>query len=309
MSGPLLRSLLFVPGDSERKQAKALQSGADALLLDLEDSVAPAQLPAARARVRELLQSHPDRSRQQLWVRVNALTTGLLLDDLAAIFLGAPDGVVLPKASSAGDLVELSHYLSALEAREGLEVGATRILAIVTETPGSVLNLPRYADALSLQPTVRGRVAGLTWGLEDLSASMAITRKTDAQGAMTFTFQLARSLCLFSASTLGVQAIDSIQADFRDLNALKRSLEDARRDGFSGKLAIHPDQVEPINEAFIPQEAEVNWAQRVIAAFGSNPEAGVMSLDGQMIDKPHLLQARRILELASRPRAAPKEVA
>lgn len=309
MSGRSLRSLLFVPGDSERKQAKALQSAADALLLDLEDSVAPAQLPAARARVRDLLQSRSDRSRQQLWVRVNASSTGLLLQDLAAVVPGGPDGVVLPKASSAADLIELSHFLAALEAREGLPVGSTRILAIVTETPGSVLNLGGYASALTSHPDVLQRVAGLTWGLEDLSAAMGITRKTDAQGSMTFTFQLARSLCLFCASSISVQAIDSVHVDFRDLTGLKDRLEDARRDGFSGKLAIHPDQVGPINEAFIPPAAEVDWARRVVAAFSSDPNAGVTSLDGQMIDKPHLLQAQRILELASRPRAAGKETA
>jgi citrate lyase subunit beta/citryl-CoA lyase len=307
MSGALLRSLLFVPGDSERKQAKALQSAADALLLDLEDSVAAAQLPAARARVCELLKSQADRSRQQLWVRVNASPTGLLLQDLAAVFPGAPDGIVLPKASCAADLIQLSHYLSALEAREGCDPGRTRVLAIVTETAGSVLNLAGYAGALACEPTVRERIAGLTWGLEDLSAAMGITRKSDEHGSMTFTFQLARSLCLYSASALGVQAIDSVDVDFRDLNGLKRSLDEARRDGFTGKLAIHPDQVGPINEAFIPQANEVDWAQRVVAAFDSNPAAGVTSLDGQMIDKPHLLQAQRILELASRPRPASKE--
>ncbi len=299
-TNPVLRSLLFVPGDSERKQAKAVESGADALLLDLEDSVAAAQLPAARQRVCELLAARGDRSRQQLWVRVNALSSGLLLQDLVAVFAGAPDGIVLPKPSSPAEVAEVANYLTALEAREGRASGSTKVLVIATETPQALLTLSTYSQVLPAGGPTRERIAGLTWGSEDLSAAMGITHKTDRQGSLTFTFQLARSLCVVTATALGVQAIDGVYLDFRDSEGLKRDIESARRDGFTGKLAIHPDQVAPINDAFIPGAAEVEWAQRIVAAFGQSPDAGVMSLDGKMIDKPHLLQARRILDLMAR---------
>jgi citrate lyase subunit beta / citryl-CoA lyase len=292
-----LRSLLFVPGDSERKQAKGLGSGADALILDLEDSVASAQLPAARQRVRELLETHTDRSRQQLWVRVNPLSSGMLLEDLAAVFPGAPDGLVLPKIGSAVELVQVGHYLSALEAQQGRADGSTKLIAIATETPQAVLTLGSYGEVLTA--SARERLAGLTWGAEDLSASLG-AQKFDSHGALTLTFQLARSLCVISAKALGVQGIDSVYVDFRNAEGLKQDIETARRDGFTGKLAIHPDQVGPINEAFIPTAAEVDWAKRVVAAFTASPDAGVIGLDGQMIDKPHLVQARRILDLISR---------
>lgn len=283
-----LRSLLFVPGDSERKQVKAVDSGADALLLDLEDSVAAPQLPAARKRVCELLTARSDRSRQKLWVRVNALSSGILLQDLVAVFPGAPDGIVLPKASTPAEVVEVGNYLAALEAREGRAVGSTKLLVIATETPQALLTLNAY--------TPNERILGLTWGAEDLSAAIGVTSKTDQQGAFTFTFQLARSLCVITSAALGVQAIDGVYTDFRDAAGLKREADDARRDGFSGKLAIHPDQVAPINEAFQPSAAVIDWAQRVVAAFAAAPAAGVINLDGKMVDKPHLVQARRILD-------------
>jgi citrate lyase subunit beta/citryl-CoA lyase len=284
----ILRSFLFVPGDSERKQAKAVDSHADALLLDLEDSVAVPQLPAARQRVCELLTARPDRTKQQLWVRVNALSSGLLLQDLVAVFPGAPDGLVLPKVVTPADITEVGHYLTALEARAGRAPGATKLLIIATETPQAVLNLNSY--------TAHERILGLTWGSEDLSAAMGVTRKTDQQGALTFTFQMARSLCVMTSTALGVQPIDGVYVDFRDTAGLQREAEEARRDGFTGKLAIHPDQVAPINAAFTPSPAEIEWAQRVVAAFSQTPAAGVVSLDGKMVDKPHLLQARRILD-------------
>jgi citrate lyase subunit beta/citryl-CoA lyase len=284
----MLRSLLFVPGDSERKQAKAVDSGADALLLDLEDSVAAAQLPAARQRVREFLTARSDRSQQQLWVRANAPSSGTLLQDLVAVFPGAPDGIVLPKVSAPAEVAEVSHYLTALEAREGRAVGSTRLLVIATETPQALLTLNTYSP--------QARLAGLTWGSEDLSAALGVTRKADDHGALTFTFQLARSLCLITSAALGVQAIDGVYTDFRDAAGLKREADDARKDGFSGKLAIHPDQVGPINAAFQPSAAEIEWARSVVAAFAAAPDAGVINLDGKMIDKPHWVQARRILD-------------
>lgn len=299
-AGPDLRSLLFVPGDSERKQTKAVSSAADALILDLEDSVCAAQLPPARTRVRELLHARRDRSRQQLWVRVNALSSGLLLEDLAAVIPGSPDGVVLPKVATPAEICEVGHYLAALEAREGRAPGSTGLIVIATESPQALLTIGAYPQVLGANPQARERLKGLTWGSEDLSAAMGITHKTDRQGSLTFTFQLARSMCVLTATAAGVQAIDGVYRDFRDTEGLKRDIESARRDGFTGKLAIHPDQVEAINAAFLPGPAEVEWARRVVAAFEAAPGAGVMSLEGQMIDRPHLVQARRILDLMGR---------
>lgn len=282
-----VRSLLFVPGDSERKQAKALATAADALILDLEDSVHVSQLPAARARVRELLKANTDRTRQQLWVRVNALSSGLLLEDLAAVMPG-PDGIVLPKISHPREVEEVAHYLSALEVRESRTLGSTRLLVIATETPRAVLTLPEYRPS--------ERLTAMTWGSEDLGAALGVTARVDASGIPTLTFQLARTSCLLTAAAIGVQAIDGVYVDFRDREGLARQAEAARRDGFSGKLAIHPDQVDAINAAFTPTEEEIAHARRIIAAFAAAPGAGVVSLDGQMIDRPHWVQARRILD-------------
>lgn len=287
-----MRSLLFVPGDSERKQAKALASDADALILDLEDSVAAEQRPAARERVRELLQAHPNRTRQQLWVRVNPLSGGSILDDLVPIVAAGPDGIVLPKVDSPAELVTVDHYLTALEAREGRTPGSIRILVIATETPRALLNLGGYAGA------PMPRLAGLTWGAEDLSAALG-AGKTEADGSLTLTFQLARSLCVVAAAAAGVQAIDGVYVSFRDLQGLRQEADRARRDGFTGKLAIHPDQVPVINEAFTPTAEEVEHAKRIVDAFAAAPGAGVLSLDGQMIDRPHLVQAQRLLEAAA----------
>ena len=291
-----LRSLLFVPGDSERKQAKALQAGADALILDLEDSVAEAALPAARGRVRDFLLAHtPGARSQQLWVRPNGLASGKLLEDLEAVLAGRPDGVVLPKVSSVREVQEVGRHLSALEARVGLPEGGTRVIVIATETPRAVLSLGEYS------PEAAGaRLSGLTWGMEDLSAALGALAKTEADGSLTPVFELARSLCLIAAAAAGVQAIDGVHADFRDRAGLEREVARARRDGFRAKLAIHPDQVAVINDAFSPSAAEVEHARRVVAAFEASPGAGVTSLDGKMLDRPHLVLAQRLLALAGR---------
>ena len=293
--GEVVRSFLFVPGDSERKQAKALATAADALILDLEDSVDVAQLPAARARVHELLQTQPDRTKQQLWVRVNALSSGLLLEDLAAVMAdageGGPDGIVLPKVSNPSEIEEVAHYLAALEARSARELGSTRLLVIGTETPRGLLSLPTYRN--------NARLAALTWGSEDLGAVLGVTSKVDEAGALTPPFQLARTTCLLTAAALGIQAIDGVHVDFRNKDGLARELESARRDGFTGKLAIHPDQIDAINAAFMPTEAEIARARRIIAAFAAAPGAGVVNLDGQMVDRPHLVQAQRVLQSAA----------
>ena len=292
-----MRSLLFVPGDSERKQAKALGTAADALILDLEDSVDVAQLPAARGRVHELLVSRPDRTKQQLWVRINSPSSGLLLEDLAAVMAdageGGPDGIVLPKISSPQEIEAVAHYLAALEVRGARELGSTRLLVIATETPRGLLALSGYPDKMT--PDTAKRLVGLTWGSEDLGAALGVIARVDSSGALTPPFQVARTTCLLTASALGVQALDSVYVDFRNKEGLARELDSARRDGFTGKLAIHPDQVDAINAAFMPTEAELAWARRVVAAFAAAPGAGVVSLDGHMIDRPHLVQAQRVL--------------
>jgi citrate lyase subunit beta/citryl-CoA lyase len=295
-----IRSFLFVPGDSERKQTKALSTAADALILDLEDSVDVTQLPAARARVRELLRSRPERSRQQLWVRVNAQSSGLLLEDLASVMAdaaeGGPDGIVLPKVSDPQEIEEVAHYLAALEVRGARPLGSTRLMVIATETPRGLLSLSSYPAKVSSTPAVADRLAALTWGSEDLGAALGVIARVDNSGALTLPFQLARTSCLLASTALGVQAIDGVHVDFRDKDGLARELDAARRDGFTGKLAIHPDQIDAINTAFSPTETEIARARSIVAAFAASPGAGVVSLDGQMVDRPHLVQARRVLE-------------
>jgi citrate lyase subunit beta/citryl-CoA lyase len=308
-----LRSWLFVPGDSERKQARALTSGADALILDLEDSVAAAQLPAARARVAELLRTRADGG-PQLWARINAPQGRLWREDLKAIFgprrtrrasgRHAPDGVVLPKVSAAAEIGRAANQLAALERIHGLARGSTRLLVIATETPQGLLALAQYPPALRTARAAAGRLAGLTWGAEDLSAALGARAKRDAAGALTFTFALARTTCLLAAAALGIQAIDGVHTEFRDAAGLERELAEARRDGFSGKLAIHPDQVGAINAAFTPTEQERAHAERIVAAFAAAGGAGVASLDGRMIDRPHLIQAQQVLAAGGAP---PKE--
>lgn len=287
MSGAVARSWLFVPGDSERKQAKALGGPADALILDLEDSVAATQLPAARKRVSELLRARTRGTSQQLWVRVNPPSGPLFDADLAAILEAQPDGLVLPKVSSAEEIASVTRRLG--------PHSPIRLLVIATETPRALLTLSQWnLDSVTSQLT------GLTWGMEDLGTAIGSLGKREADGSLAFTFQLARSTCLLAAAAAGVQAVDSIYADFRDGAGLANEAELARRDGFTGKLAIHPDQVPAINAAFTPSSAEIEWARKVIAAFESQPGAGVTSLDGQMLDRPHLVQAQRLIGLAQR---------
>ena len=293
---PMLRSWLFVPGDSERKQEKALATAADAVILDLEDSVTPDKLPEARERVGRLLGTRARASGPQLWVRVNAPASGLMRADLDAAFAGgAPAGVVLPKVSAPAEIAEAAKYLDMLETQAGTPARSTRLLIIATETPRAVLALPQYPAALGGAPAILSRLAGLTWGAEDLAAALGASGRRDAAGELTFAFQFARSSCLLAAAALGVQAVDGVHTDFRDAPGLLGELTSARRDGFSGKLAIHPDQIGPINAAFAPTPAEREHARRVVAAFAATPGAGVVSLDGRMIDRPHLLQAQRIL--------------
>lgn len=288
----ILRSMLFVPGDSEKKLAKAASTPADALILDLEDAVAVERLETARGMVCEYLLQHP-RGQQQAWVRINPLQTDLALKDLAAVMPGRPDGIVLPKPLNARDVIQLDHFLSALETREGIALGSTRIIPVATEVAGALFELNSYAGASP-------RLAGLTWGAEDLATAVGASTNKDAHGEFDFTFQLARSMCLLAASHAQVQAIDTLTVDFRDTDRLTKDVLRARQSGFTGKLAIHPDQVLPIHAGLAPDAHEVAHAQRIVDAFAQAGGAGAVQLDGKMVDKPHLTQALRLLQLAQK---------
>ena len=282
-----MRSFLFVPADSERKLAHAKGSGADALILDLEDSVVPANRPAARALARGFLEA-THASGFQRWVRVNPLAGGAALDDLAGVMTARPTGVLLPKCLPE-DLRTLDHYLSAFETAFSAPLGTTRVIAIATETPAAVFALGHYAG-------VSRRLAGITWGAEDLSAAIGGTnRRTD--GIYDDVYRMARALCLLSASAAGVEAIDTIYTDFRDEAGLAEECAAAKRSGFTAKMAIHPAQVAVINQIFSAAEEELSWARKVVALFADNPDAGTLALDGKMIDRPHLTLARRILRI------------
>jgi len=282
-----MRSFLFVPGDSLRKFESAKKTAADALILDLEDSVAAANRATARRLAREFLEAHgSDRIRR--YVRINPLASGLALDDLAATVAGRPDGILLPKCTPE-DVRIADHYLSAFEAAAGAPVGAIQIIAIATETPQAVFALGGYTGASP-------RLEAITWGAEDLAACLGGNNRT-IDGEYDGPYRLARSLCLLAASAAGVAAIDTIYTDFRDEAGLKAECAAARRSGFAGKMAIHPAQLSAINEAFSVSAAERDWAKRVVAAFAANPDAGTLALDSKMIDKPHLVLARRLLGL------------
>ena len=282
----MTRSFLFVPGDSERKLEKSKDAGADALIVDLEDAVAPEARPAAREIAHRFVAGRSD-----TWVRINPLSSDAAATDLDAVMPAGPAGIVLPKPRSANDVRSLSAMIDAAEERSGLEPGRTKILPLVTETPQSLLALGGYAGCSD-------RLAGLSWGAEDLSAAVGATRNRDENGAFLAPYQLARSLCLFAAAAAEVPAIDTVFTDFRNADGLAKYASEARRDGFAGMLAIHPAQVETINAAFEPTAEEIDRAKRIVAAFDANPGAGTIGLDGQMIDRPHLVQAKRILGLA-----------
>ncbi|WP_343315170.1 CoA ester lyase [Brucella sp. BE17] len=280
-----MRSLLFVPGDSIRKYEKARGSDADALILDLEDSVAQEAKTTARQTVGQMLRTPA--TPQKRFVRVNALDTGITLNDLASILPLAPDGIVLPKCRSGTDIHTLSLWLDGLEAANGLVPGSTEIIAIATETPESLFGLGSYRDATP-------RLLGLMWGAEDLAACLgALTNSRD--GIYEEPFRLARNLCLMGAAAAGVMAIDAVCADIRNLNRVEAEAASARRDGFSAKAIIHPSHIEVVNRAFLPDEEEVAQARRIIAAIEASPNIGTVSLDGQMIDRPHEKAARKIL--------------
>ena len=273
------RSWLFVPADSERKIAKALDSAADAVIFDLEDSVAAAQ----KIQAREILKGLEIRADgPQCWVRVNPLDSEFLKDDLEVLANRTIHGIVLPKAESGADITQLAH-----------RTGNVPVHAIVTETAASLFRLLSYRDPKS-------PLAAMSWGAEDLSAALGAASKYDADGQLSFTYRMARSLCLAGAVASGVQPVDGVFADFRDEEGLRAEAEAGAREGFTGKLAIHPAQVDVINAAFLPSAEDVSHAEAIVAAFEAEPGAGVLSVGGRMVDRPHLTQATRVLERASR---------
>lgn len=288
-----LRSLLFVPGDSERKFAKACEAGADVLILDLEDAVAPAQKDMARGQVADWL----DRAGEVaplLFIRVNPLDTGLTGRDLAAVVRPGLAGILVPKANGAQDIEAIAAMIDPLEAAAGMAPGTVRIAVVSTETPQAMFALGSYTPP-------HPRLVGLTWGAEDLAAAIGATDNKEADGQWTEPYRLARSLCLFAAASAGVAPIDTLYADFRDAEGLERDCRKARRDGFTGRIAIHPDQVETINRCFTPSAGEVAHARRIAAAFAAQPDAGTLGIDGKMYDIPHLKAALKTLASAGEP--------
>lgn len=281
-----LRSLLFVPGDSEKKFRKAAESGADALILDLEDSVAASQKSEARRLVASWVQEGGRPRPWSCWVRVNPLDSGLTLQDLQAVVRPGLDGIMLPKAAGAQDIERVACYLDAFETAAGIVCGTIRLLPVATETPAAVFQLGNYRHP---------RLAAMTWGAEDLSAAIGASVRKTSQGDWTPVFQTVRTLCLMGASSAGVVPIDTLHADFRDPEGLEAACNQARQEGFGGKIAIHPAQVETINRCFRPSGAELELARRVVAAFEENPTLGTVGIDGKMYDLPHLLLARRVL--------------
>jgi citrate lyase subunit beta/citryl-CoA lyase len=286
-----MRSLLFVPGDSTRKLEKGLASGADVLLIDLEDSVSLPNKEAARTITAEFLAAHRHAGGPQLYVRVNDLRSGLIDDDLTVVMGAAPLGVLLPKAASSSDVDHLSTKLRVHEAEHGLEDGSTRIMALITETPAAVLVAATWQER-------HPRLSGLTWGAEDLSAEIGAQRTRTESGQLTDVFRLARALTILAASAADTAAIDTVFVDFRDEEGLRRECLDAARDGFTAKMAIHPAQVAIINEAFTPSAAAIAQAQMIVDAFAAAGDPGVVGIDGKMFDRPHLKRAQRLLQRA-----------
>ncbi|MHA1523331.1 MAG: HpcH/HpaI aldolase/citrate lyase family protein [Alphaproteobacteria bacterium] len=293
MGGSLrLRSLLFVPADSERKLAKALASAADAIILDLEDSIVDTNKAKARQMAAELLRGQRPAEAPLVFVRVNSAQSGLMADDIAAIVPARPDGIVQPKCQSGDEARIISRQIATLERANGLEDGAISLLPIATETAASLFAMGTYAGATS-------RLVGLTWGAEDLSADLGASDVRDDHGDLTGPYALARSLTIFGACAAGVEPIDTIRQDFRDNEALARECAAAARDGFTGKLAIHPGQIAIINAAFTPTPEQIATAENVVAAFAQAPGLGVVALAGTMLDRPHLVRAQALLARAT----------
>lgn len=288
-----MRSLLFIPADDEKKLGKGLESGADALLIDLEDSVAGPRKPVARTLARQYIaETAPRERRPLLYVRINALDTSDWENDLAGVMEARPDGILLPKARSGEDVQTLSVALGHAEQRSGKPGAPTRIIALTTETPISMLRPLSYVGSSS-------RLAALTWGAEDLSAAIgARTNREDDGRTWTSPFRLARDMCLFTAAAAGVAAIDTVFVNFRDAEGLRLEAAEAARDGFTAKMAIHPNQVATINDVFTPKPDEIALSEEIVQAFAANPEAGVLGIRGHMVDKAHAARAERLLARA-----------
>lgn len=285
-----MRSLLFVPADSERKLAKAPGCGADVIILDLEDAVAADNKPAARQGAVDFLRSR-SAAGPRVHIRVNGLESGLIEADLDAVVLAGPDAIMLPKCVRGSDISVLSAMIAAREATAGLEDGAIRIVAIATETAGAIFNFSTYKGASR-------RLAGLAWSSEDLMVALGAETSRDDVGAFTDPFRLARAFCLYGAADAGVAAIDRVFPNFRDGEAFRTEALEARRDGYTAKLAIHPDQVAIINEVFTPSADSIAQALAIVAAFEANPGAGVVGFRGEMLDLPHLVRAKALLARA-----------
>jgi citrate lyase subunit beta/citryl-CoA lyase len=285
------RSWLFAPGDSERKLEKAAASAADIAIFDLEDAVTEAAKPKARALVGECLKAHAA-ERARLWVRINPLQGPHALADLAAIMPARPGGIMLPKARGRADADALDHYLSALEVACGGQRGETQVIVLVTETAEGMFTTGTYAGA--------PRVVAMTWGAEDLADAIGASENKNADGSYAFTYELARSMCLLGAAAAGVAAIETIHGDFRDEAGLRQRAERVRRAGYRGMLAIHPSQVEVINQAFTPSAEEVAAAREVVDLFAAHPGAGTIAHRGAMLDRPHLARAQALLARAAR---------
>ncbi len=289
----IIRSWLFVPGDSDRKMLKARTNEADALILDLEDAVSDDRQELARSMTCDFLKQNPDRSRQQLWVRINPLDNPLSLPDLAAILKGAPDGIVLPKVTSAAEVNKLADYLQILEIREGLPVGSTKILCVATETAQSLLTFHTYLEGTT------ERLSGMTWGGEDLAAALgASDNRHPVTGDYDDPFRYARTMCLATSKAIDVQPVGVVFVNYKDLDGLEAECLRDRQSGFVGKVAIHPAQTAVINGAFTPSSAEVEHAQKIVKVFSDNPGLGTIGIDGKMYDMPHLKQAKNLLELS-----------
>ena len=285
------RSWLFAPGDSERKMEKATASTADIVILDLEDAVTETEKPRARAMVSAFLKSNAQH-RARLWVRINPIQGPHALADLAAVIPAQPAGIMFPKPRGRADAELLDHYLTALEAAFGIEVGSTKVMLLATEEPSSMLAIGSYAGV--------PRVVAMSWGAEDLATALGATHNRGNDGGYDFTYELARSLCLVGAAAAGVAAIETIQADFKDEAGLRKRAAQVRRAGYRGMLAIHPVQVDVINEAFTPSAEELAHAREIVELFAANPGVGTIGHKGAMLDRPHLARAQAVLALAAR---------
>lgn len=289
-----MRSLLFVPADAGAKLDKAMTSGADAVIIDLEDSISPERKPAAREAARDYLKAHTSKAeRPRLFVRINGLDTGMTDADLEAIVPGKPDAVLFPKAEGGTSVIHLDAKLTAQEAIAGVTEGAIKVLAQNVESAAGLFLAGTFKDASP-------RLIGMTWGPEDLSAELGAESNRDDKGFLTEPYRFARSVCLFGAAAAKLPAIETVYVDFRNSDGLRQDTIEARRDGFTGRLAIHPAQVPVINEVFTPTAEQIEKAKAIVAAFAANPGAGAIGIDGKMFDRPHLIRAQRLLAAAAK---------